>query len=120
MERGYNQTDLIIKEVIKQINKLMNNKNSLNIAKRKIVVINNFLIKIKDNKRQSDLNKQDRINNVKDVYRINNNLSIKDFKNKRILIFDDIYTTGNTVNECVRIINKNLKCKISIFTLAKD
>ena len=39
----------------------------------------------------------------------------------KILLFDDIYTTGATANECAKIIKKELNPKkIGILTLAKD
>ena len=40
--------------------------------------------------------------------------------NKKILIFDDIYTTGNTIKECAKIINKFNPKSIGIVTIAKD
>ena len=37
-----------------------------------------------------------------------------------ILLVDDIFTTGNTVNECAKLL-KNANAKIiDVFTLAKD
>ena len=40
--------------------------------------------------------------------------------NKKILLLDDIYTTGNTVNECCKILQSaNPKC-IDVITIAKD
>lgn len=75
--------------------------------------------KIKDTKSQSTLNREQREKNVIGVYKIKN---IEKIKNQKILIFDDIYTTGNTVNECAKIlveagIKKN---NIGVLTIAKD
>ena len=54
---------------------------------------------------------------MKNVFEIRNECKIK---NKKILLLDDIYTTGSTVNECSRIL-KNAGCKeIGIITIAKD
>ena len=40
--------------------------------------------------------------------------------NKKILIFDDVYTTGSTVNECSKVI-RSLGCNhIDVITIAKD
>lgn len=103
-ERGYNQSELIAKEISKII--------SVKIAKNKI-------IKIKNIQPQSTLNKQQRAENIKQAYKLKN---VENIKNKKILIFDDIYTTGSTVNECARILNEagiNRK-NIGVLTIAKD
>ena len=100
--RGYNQSELIAKELAKTA---------------KIKIVTDVLIKTKNNKVQSSLNKQDRKNNVKDVYKLVNQEKIY---NKKVLIFDDIYTTGATIEECKKeILTANVK-KVGILTLAKD
>ena len=40
--------------------------------------------------------------------------------NKNVVIFDDIYTTGSTVNECAKLLRKANVKKILVLTLAKD
>ena len=102
-ERGYNQTEVIAKII---------SKNIPNITIQKSV-----LIKYKNNKVQSKLNKKQRQKNVQDVYKLNNEEKIKE---KNILIFDDIYTTGATCNECARVLKQANPNKIGIITIAKD
>ena len=76
----------------------------------------NIIIKDKNIVPQSTLNQNERIKNIKNVYKIVNKEKVK---NKKILILDDIYTTGSTVNECSRIL-KEAECKeIGILTIAK-
>ena len=99
-ERGYNQSELIAKEIA---------KNLTNTIYKKV------LKKIKDNKRQSELKKEERLQNVKDVYEIQNKQIIE---NKKIILFDDIYTTGNTVNECSKVLKENGAKEILVLTLA--
>ena len=100
--RGYNQSELIAKELAKTA---------------KIKIITDVLIKTKNNKVQSSLNKQDRKNNVKDVYKLAKKEKIY---NKKVLIFDDIYTTGATIEACKKeILTANVK-SVGILTLAKD
>ena len=41
-------------------------------------------------------------------------------ESKKILLIDDIYTTGSTVNECCRILKKANPKKIGVVVLAKD
>lgn len=108
-ERGYNQTELIIEEVKKIFNSSGNDSQ----------LENKILIKKKNSKRQSKLNKIDRKNNLKGAYTINLKEVYK-IKNKKILLFDDVFTTGSTVNECSKEIKKFNPKKIGILTIAKD
>ena len=101
-ERGYNQSEIIAKELARLA---------------EIKMEKHVLLKTKDNKMQSTLNKEERKNNVKNVYKLINKEKID---NKKILIFDDIYTTGATIEACIEEISKaNIK-QIGIITLAKD
>ena len=101
-QRGYNQTELIAREIRKRTD---------------IELVTNCLYKEKNNVPQSTLNKEDRIENVKNAYIIKNSKIIKD---KRVIIFDDIYTTGSTVNECSKLLKQNNVKEILEMTIAKD
>ena len=100
--RGYNQSKLIAKDVASFLKK---------------DYYNNVLIKSENSLPQSTLNKSNRLNNVKNVFAINNYQNIV---NKNVIIFDDIFTTGATANECAKIIKKAGAKNIGIVTLAKD
>ncbi len=85
----------------------------------KIKIEKKVLKKVKNTVPQSTLNKQQREENAKNVYKVRN---IDKIQNKKILIIDDIYTTGNTVNECAKVlVEKGISRKnIGVLTLAKD
>lgn len=100
--RGYNQSYLIAKEIA--------NKTNLEI-------VNNCLFKTKNIIEQSKLNKEDRAKNIQGVYMLKNKHLIE---NKNILLIDDIYTTGSTVNESSKILRQGNPSKIGILVLAKD
>ncbi len=102
-ERGYNQSELIAKNISKFI--------------ENIECKTNILVKIKDNEKQSTLTKTKRIRNVKGVYKVKEN---KDIINKNIILFDDIYTTGSTANECCKILEFAGAKNVDILTIAKD
>ena len=102
-KRGYNQTELISKEISKRLDITFNN---------------NILFKIKENKTQSLLNYHERKQNVLNVYKINNS-EMKNVRNKKIILFDDIYTTGFTVKECIKELEKLNPKKIDVLVLAK-
>lgn len=101
-ERGYNQSLLLAKELNKYVN---------------LTLITNCLYKNKNVIEQSKLGKEERLNNIYNVYQIRNKQILED---KKILVIDDIYTTGSTVNECSRMLKKANPEKIGIMVLAKS
>ena len=65
---------------------------------------------------QTGLNRAERKKNVRNAFRVKNQEKIK---NKRILLVDDVFTTGSTVNECARILLKNKAAEVEVFTFAR-
>lgn len=100
--RGYNQSSLIASNLAKVYDK---------------DYVKNSLIKTKNIVAQSTLNKEEREKNVQNVYEVKNKQKIVD---KKIVLIDDIFTTGSTVNECSRILKKEGAKSIGVFTIAKD
>ncbi len=86
-ERGYNQAQLLANEVSKILN----------------IPCTELLIKHKENKPQHHCKGNERVSNVKGVYKV---ISPEKIKDKNILIIDDIITTGNTLGECCRVLYK--------------
>jgi len=60
------------------------------------------------------LDKEERVKELKNAFIINNN--IIDLRNKNILLVDDIFTTGSTVNEISKVLKINEVNKIFIAT----
>ena len=60
-----------------------------------------ILEKIKITTTQSLLKSEDRAANVKDSFVVKKRQKVKD---KKILLVDDIFTTGATLNECSRML----------------
>ena len=100
--RGYNQSELIVKEIA----------NFTNLKEE-----SDCLFKIKNVIEQSKLNKEERQKNIQGVYELRNKEKL--YK-KKILLVDDIYTTGSTVNECSKVLRGAKPKQIGIFTIAKD
>ena len=101
-QRGYNQTELVAKEIAQIVD---------------ISFKPYCLKKIKNTEMQSTLTKTKRIENVKNAFKVQKEEMIK---NKKIVLFDDIYTTGSTVNECSRILKKHGAKEIAVLTIAVD
>lgn len=102
LQRGYNQTQLIAKEIAKNID---------------IELCDDALIKTKNTIAQSKLNKNKRKQNIKGAFRV---LDLEKIQGKNILLFDDIFTTGSTVNECSKILKKVGAKTVGVLTIAKD
>ena len=99
-EGGFNQAELIARRVGE-------------ITNKEVLAL---LIKIKDNRSQTDLNPQERIENVRNAFAP---LPIK-VKPRSILLVDDVYSTGATIRECIRTLKLSGIENISSFTLARE
>lgn len=101
-ERGYNQSELIARKLAENL---------------RIELVTESLIKQKNTLPQSALSRQQRKENVKEVYKIQNRQKIE---NKKVILLDDIYTTGATTQECSKILKQNGAKEILVLTIAKD
>jgi len=99
--RGFNQAELIAKKVGERTN-------------RPVVKL---LEKIKDNRSQVGLGPQERAENVKNVFKMIEVRPQSMWQN--VLIVDDVYTTGATVGECVRVLKKSGVKNVWGFTLSR-
>lgn len=81
--RGYNQAALIAKSLGKQLN---------------IPVYENYVQRIKSTVPQKELIGKERQNNLKNAFKIGQN----DVKLNTIIVVDDVYTTGATMDEIAR------------------
>lgn len=71
------------------------------------------LRRIKYTRPQTGLNSNERKKNVRNAFDL---VGQKDFKGRSVILVDDVATTGNTMNECARMLKK-AGCK-KIFCLA--
>jgi ComF family protein len=99
-ERGYNQVTTFCKSIEK------------NLA---IPVLDDVLVKTQHLKSVTDKSKEGRLEHNKNVFSIENQDKIE---GKHILIIDDVFTTGATIEACAKEILKIKNTKISILTMA--
>jgi len=102
-KRGYNQTEQIIKEISKICPEI---RYDFHILKKN-----------KNTKRQSSLKRIDRKTNLNGAYKVENKDRIQD---KKVLLLDDIYTTGSTVKACAKVLKEAGAKELGIFVIAKD
>lgn len=86
--RGFNQSE----EIAKKLSKLI-----------QIPTVSNCLLKIKETAPQMEISGQERKENIKDAFVIKDKRGIS---GKKILLVDDVYTTGSTLEECARILKE--------------
>ncbi len=79
-ERGYNQSELIAQHISEYIH---------------VPMRTDILHRIRATERQSSLQRLDRITNVQGAFECS-----EDVSGKKIILFDDICTTGSTLREC--------------------
>ena len=97
-KRGFNQCSVLAK----------------NISSILDIPVIDCLVKVKETKL---LGKEERMKNILDAFEIKNKEKL--FK-KNILLIDDVYTTGATINECKKNIEKCNINKIYLLTIAKS
>ena len=103
-QRGFNQSELLTKAVALHF--------SLNLHPE-------ILLRIKNNPPQAKINNFiERQKNIKDVFQISNsNLNL--IKNKWIILIDDVYTSGATIQEAAKILKNNGAKKVIGLVLAR-
>lgn len=89
--RGFNQS-----QILAQI-----------ISEKTQIKVSNNLSKIRESENQAKLKLLERKENLKDCFSfINKDLAIKEIKGKKIIIVDDISTSGSTLEEISRLLKK--------------
>ncbi len=115
MERGYNQCSLLCREIIKNLldeeHLFKNNiRYEPRIIKRKVYKQKQSWIK---NSARSD-----RGTNIENVFTVSEKYKAKIFDAKIILI-DDVFTTGATINEAVKVLLAAGAGEVISFTIAR-
>lgn len=100
-KRGYDQAEVIAEELSKLCN---------------IPIEKDNLIRTKNTLPQSKVSFEDRAKNVEGVFKV---LKPERLRDKNILLIDDIYTTGNTINCCGKALKDAGANIICYYTLAK-
>ena len=82
------------------------------------ICIPDLLLRTRATPPQGHLKPKARRDNVKKAFAINKRFA-EQIKGKRILIMDDVYTTGATVNECAKVLKKAGASCVDVLTVAR-
>lgn len=83
--RGFNQSE--------EIAKIISETTGMNLL--------DCITKIKNTKTQTETKRKERVNNVKNSFRV-----IENLRGKNIILIDDVYVTGSTMEECAKELKK--------------
>jgi ComF family protein len=90
-KRGFNQAELVAKELGKYC---------------KIPVISDFLIRVKNTLPQKELSDRERSDNLRHAFSVRNESQELSKLIDCVIIIDDIYTTGSTIEACTRTLQE--------------
>jgi ComF family protein len=100
-ERGFNQAVLLGEFLAKQW---------------RLPLSRNNLRRIRWTEPQISLSAGERRDNVRGAFAVRDAASVR---NRRIILVDDVYTTGSTVTECSRILMRNGAEEVAVLTIAR-
>lgn len=99
-EREFNQAEILGKS----------------LARRKKVVFSDALERIRYTTTQTRMDRAGRMQNLRDAFRLRQNARVQ---GKHLLLVDDVFTTGSTLDECARVLIKGGAKSVRALTVAR-
>ncbi len=100
-ERGFNQSALLAKELGRKLG---------------LPVCYDILVRGKWTEPQTRLNRGQRLKNVRGAFEAPDAQRVR---NRRILLIDDVFTTGETLSECARTLRKKGASEVHALTVTR-
>ena len=107
-ERGFNQANLVLRP--------WQNPVWQQVLPKPLCIDRQILTRNRRTTPQTGLGRQDRKKNVSNAFDLNQSDRIQ---GKKVLLMDDVYTTGATINECARILMQAGAERVDVLTLAR-
>jgi ComF family protein len=103
-QRGFNQTELLAKSALKQLDDSRFELHAGNLRRVRPTVS------------QTGLTRHQRRENVRGAFVVASPQRVRD---RAVLIVDDVYTTGTTLNECARVLRAAGAKQVVVATVAR-
>jgi ComF family protein len=101
VERGFNQSEIIAQTVARVL---------------QVPIEMNRLVRSRYTVKQAKLKREERLKNLTDAFEIKNP---QDLVGKKVLVVDDVFTTGSTVNECAKALKLAGAGEVISFSIAR-
>ena len=108
-KRGYNQALLLARRWPEWLAPIMAENNAPRID-------DTILLRRKNTETQTGLGKQQRRENIGNAFAVAEGTRLRD---EHVLIVDDVYTTGSTLEECARVLRGAGAARVDVLTLAR-
>ena len=102
-ERRFNQSALLAQEIA---------------ARTEKAHIPDALLRIRHTQPQQGLSVKERNKNVRGAFAVKESY-LKTLKGKNVLLIDDVFTSGATLNECARILKAKGAAEVNVLTIAR-
>ena len=100
-ERTFNQAAILARSISRKF---------------KVACIGSNLVRVVSGKSQIALSRSRRAKDIEGAFKVRNSRLLKD---KSVLLIDDVFTTGATVNECSKVLKRAGAAYIEVLTLAR-
>ncbi len=124
IEQGYDELDMIIPVPMEEKKKTIRGYNQAEllaeyIAEKLEITINTDILTRREGfGSQKELNKLQREVNLRKAFGVNSDYVKDKVKEKNILLIDDVYTTGSTVENCSKALKKQGAKAVYVLTAA--
>ena len=102
-ERRFNQSALLAQRIAQ---------------KTTIPYLANALLRLRHTPPQQGLNARERDRNVRGAFAVSEHC-LENLKTKNILLIDDVFTSGATLNECARVLKAAKTAEVNVLTIAR-
>ena len=106
LQRGYNQAGVLAQKLSRYLEKVQIN----------LPVDQDYLVRVKQTSAQKELSRERRNQNIRGAFEISYKRTGKQYQ--RVLLVDDIYTSGATLSECARILKKAGTAQVFFLTFS--
>ena len=100
-ERGFNQAWLLARHLSRWT---------------RVPLMDRVLVRFRSTPAQAGLSRKQRRRNIQGAFRVADRSAIRD---RAVLLVDDVFTTGATLNECARMLRKQGADRVDVLTIAR-